>query len=252
MRDNRGPARTISETKLSKLKQFGYKCRDCRQVVPSGARVCPSCKAFQDWRRFIAIGQTNLALLTAVISVATTFLTVAIPFLHQHSDPIRLILDHASDTEISVVARNTGNEGALLRLRMLRVGHADFNPFSFVEASNYIQLDLDHDGTYIEPGKEHKLVGRFKEPPASAPLCEFVEHQPFFEGLKELKESGGTFGDVQNSVYSKMACGVGLHETSFSNSQEFHFRPLNCSHFFQGVAVPCFLTEMYKALGMQQ
>src|SRR5712691_5323957 len=147
---------------MSKLRQFGHKCRDCQQVVPSGARVCPNCKAFQDWRRFIAIGQTNLALLTAVISVATTFLAVAIPFFKEQGYRIELFLDSASETQLSVVVRNTGNEGALLRLRMIRIGNSDFNPLSFVDASEYFQVDLDHDGVYIEPSKEEKLVARFK------------------------------------------------------------------------------------------
>jgi hypothetical protein len=216
--------------------------------VPSGARVCPNCKAFQDWRRFIAIGQTNLALLTAIISVATTFLTVAIPFFKQQGYRIELFLDNTSETQISVVARNTGNEGALLRLVMLRIGNSDFNPFSFVGASNYFQADLDHDGVYIEPGKEEKLVARFKSP-VSAPLCEYIKQQPFFEGLKEIKESGGTLGDAMTSEYDKMACAVGLHETSFNSSREFYFRPLNCSHF--GVLAPCMAAEMQKALGIQ-
>jgi hypothetical protein len=231
---------------MSKLRQFGHKCRDCQQVVPSGARVCPNCKAFQDWRRFIAIGQTNLALLTAVISVATTFLAVAIPFFKEQGYRIELFLDSASETQLSVVARNTGNEGALLRLVMLRIGNSDFNPFSFVGASNYFEVALDHDGVYLEPGKEEKLVTRFKSQ-VSAPLCEYIQQQPFFNGLKEIEDGGGTLGDAMTSVYGKMACAVGMHETSFNSSREFYFRPLNCSNF--GILVPCVTTEMQKALG---
>jgi hypothetical protein len=216
--------------------------------VPSGARVCPNCKAFQDWRRFIAIGQTNLALLTAVISVATTLLTVAIPFFKQQGYQIELFLDSASETQLSLVVRNTGNEGALLRLQMLRIGNSDFNPFSFVDASNYFQVELDHDGVYVEPGKEEKLVARFRSQ-VSAPLCKYLKQQPFFNGLKELKDRGGTIGDAMTSVYEKMACAVGLHETSFRSSREFYFRPLNCSHF--GILNPCMTTEMQKALGLK-
>jgi RNA polymerase subunit RPABC4/transcription elongation factor Spt4 len=233
---------------VSKLRQFGHKCRDCRQIVPSGARVCPNCKTFQDWRRFIAIGQTNLALLTAIISVATTFLAVAIPFFKQQGYRIELFLDNASETRMSVVARNTGNEGALLRLRMLRIGNSDFRPFEFVGASNYFQVELDHDGVYIEPRKEEKLVARFKSP-VSSPLCEYIKGQPFFKGLKEMKESN-TVGDAMTSVYAKMACAVGLHETSFGSSREFYFRPLNCSDFGD-ILGDCMTTEMLKALGKQ-
>jgi hypothetical protein len=81
------------------------------------------------------------------------------------------------------------NEGALLRLVEFRIGNANSNAFEF-GASNYVQVDLDHDGEYIAPGKEQRLVARFKKSPVSAPLCEFIEKQPFFEGLKEMKDSG--------------------------------------------------------------
>jgi hypothetical protein len=130
--------------------------------------------------------------------------------------------------------------------RTLRIGNSDFRPFEFFGASNYFQVDLDHDGVYIEPGKEEKLVARFKSP-VSAPLCEYIKGQPFFEELKEMKESN-TVGEAVTSVYAKMACAVGLHETSFSSSREFYFRPLNCSEFGD-ILANCMTTEMLKAIG---
>jgi hypothetical protein len=131
---------------------------------------------------------------------------------------------------------------------MLRIGNSDFRPFELFGTSNYFQVELDHEGVYIEPGKEEKLVARFKSP-VSAPLCEYIKGQPFFEGLKEMKPSN-TVGDALTSVYAKMACAVGVHETSFGSSREFYFRHLNCSDF-GGVLADCMTTEMLKALGIR-
>jgi RNA polymerase subunit RPABC4/transcription elongation factor Spt4 len=221
---------------VSKLRQFGHKCRDCRQVVPSGARVCPNCKAFQDWRRFVAIGQTNLALLTAIISVATTFLAVAIPFFKKQGYQIELFLVSTSETQISVVVRNTGNEGVLFSLRNLRIGNSDFN-------SSYFLVDLDHDGVYLQPSREEKVVAGFKSE-VSTPLCEYMHQQAFFSGFKEIKDRDGTIGDAMKGVSEKIACEVGLHETSFNSSREFYFRPFDCGNF--QFVNSCAWTELKK------
>lgn len=228
------------ETKVSKLRQFGHKCRDCRQVVPSGARVCPNCKAFQDWRRFVAIGQTNLALLTAIISVATTFFTVAIPFLKQQGYQIELFLVSTSETQLSVVVRNTGNEGVLLSLRDLRIGRIGNS-----DLSNSFQVKLDHDGAYLQPGKEEKLVAGFKSE-VLAPLCGYMQQQAFFNGFKEIKDRRGTYGEAMQGVSDKIACHVGLHETSFNSSREYYERPFDCGNF--QLVNSCVWTEMNKAL----
>ena len=213
------------ETKVSKLRQFGHKCRDCRQVVPSGARVCPNCKAFQDWRRFVAIGQTNLALLTAVISVATTFLAVTIPYLKQQGYQIKLFLVSTSETQLSVVVGNTGNEGVLLSLQNLRIGRIGNS-----DLSNSFLADLDHGGVYVQPGKEEKLVAGFKSE-VSAPLCGYMHQQAFFNGFKEIKDRRGTTDEAMQGVSDKIACEVGLQETSFNSSREFYFRPFDCGNF---------------------
>lgn len=226
------------ETKVSKLRQFGHKCRDCRQVVPSGARVCPSCKAFQDWRRFVAIGQTNLALLTAIISVATTFFAVAIPFLKQQGYQIELFLVSTSETQLAVVVRNTGNEGVLLSLqdlRIERIGNSD--------SSNSFHVNLVHDSVYLQPGKEEKLVAGFKSE-VLAPLCGYMQQQAFFKGFKEIKDRRGTYGEAIQGVSDKIACDVGLQGTSFISSREYHLRSFDCGNF--QLINSCVWTEMNK------
>ena len=83
----------------------------------------------------------------------------------------------------------------------------------------------------------------------SAPLCEFLTRQQFFNRLKEINDSKGTFGEAMSSVYDRMVCAVGVRETSFSSEREFRVIPLNCSML--GPVIPCMLTEMEKAFGIQ-
>lgn len=57
---------------------FYKRCPECFETLPFKARICPSCRSFQDWRRYVSIGQINIALLVALLSIATA-LTALIP-----------------------------------------------------------------------------------------------------------------------------------------------------------------------------
>jgi len=52
-------------------------CLVCGNNIPASANKCTHCNSFQNWRRFIHFSSTILALLVALVSVATT----AIPIL---------------------------------------------------------------------------------------------------------------------------------------------------------------------------
>jgi hypothetical protein len=52
-------------------------CRECAEWIPEKASLCSTCKSYQNWKRFISLPTTSIALLTALISV----LTVSIPQL---------------------------------------------------------------------------------------------------------------------------------------------------------------------------
>lgn len=46
-------------------------CRTCREPIRRGARKCVRCDSFQDWRRFMSVSTSALALLIALISVVS-------------------------------------------------------------------------------------------------------------------------------------------------------------------------------------
>lgn len=45
------------------------RCIECFRTLHKKARICTNCNSYQDWRRFISIGNTTIALLIALISV---------------------------------------------------------------------------------------------------------------------------------------------------------------------------------------
>lgn len=52
-------------------------CRICREEIKEGAKKCTNCGAFQNWRRFIDLGNSTLALVIALFSVAS----IGVPYL---------------------------------------------------------------------------------------------------------------------------------------------------------------------------
>ncbi|MBS7837231.1 hypothetical protein [Wohlfahrtiimonas chitiniclastica] len=52
-------------------KESKRKCIECASQINKDAIVCMNCKAYQNWRRFIPVGNTTLALAIAFISVLT-------------------------------------------------------------------------------------------------------------------------------------------------------------------------------------
>jgi hypothetical protein len=65
-------------------------CRQCREPIRKGARICRECKSYQDWRGYLSVSTTVLALLIALISVATSAAPVVYHWLGM--DRSRLIV----------------------------------------------------------------------------------------------------------------------------------------------------------------
>jgi hypothetical protein len=138
------------DSNVSRLKLItGRKCRECLQTVPSGARLCPNCKAYQDWRRFMAIGQTNLALLVALFSVLTTLAAVIPPLLRSRDADIKLLFaGNSSDQSATFLARNNGRSGGIVRISSLIVSN-DLGGMMFDGPQ--------HDAQYIQADREVQL-----------------------------------------------------------------------------------------------
>jgi hypothetical protein len=55
----------------SETNRHKKRCRTCGEEIVESAQKCIHCDAYQDWRRYLAFSSTVLALLVALLSVAT-------------------------------------------------------------------------------------------------------------------------------------------------------------------------------------
>lgn len=78
--------------------------------LKKGALKCPSCGTFQDWRRFLTIGNASLGLVLAVISVTA----LALPAILELADP---------DAEVAVLRALPTNAG--YEMLLVNKGRAD-------------------------------------------------------------------------------------------------------------------------------
>jgi hypothetical protein len=93
-------------------------CTQCRAIIPSDARICNECKSFQDWRGYLSVSSTMLALLVALVSVVTTAAPVIVRELtplRSHvvaGSPVWNITENVS--QLSVIVTNVGTLPAAL------------------------------------------------------------------------------------------------------------------------------------------
>jgi hypothetical protein len=85
-------------------------CATCGLDIPSVARVCTHCDAYQDWRRHLSFSSTILSLLIALFSV----LTVLIPVLKDHV--------REKKSELAVSALNLSSREMSINEFLLLVG----------------------------------------------------------------------------------------------------------------------------------
>ena len=88
-------------------------CIQCAGTIPAKARLCAECGSAQDWRRFLTISSTMLALLVALISVSVPALNAAEKFSRQGS---RIVVSNplVHGQQISFVVTNLGLDPATL------------------------------------------------------------------------------------------------------------------------------------------
>jgi hypothetical protein len=200
------------------------KCIDCREDIAAGARVCHICKARQDWRRYLAFGQINLALLIALISVSTSFVNVALPFLKPQGSAIQLLFEAVQGNTYNFLARNIGRSGGVLRLEQLTIS-ANGN-----EYPQTLSLPLkDEAGTYIEPGREVRIAASLATDTDNN-ISAFIDESGVRERVAEDHPRFHGSG-LAVAYLNELSCAFSVKETSFNapvrDSKDF---PVNCRY----------------------
>ena len=88
------------------------KCRQCKQNIPKGARLCSKCNSYQDWRGYLSVSSTVLALLVALLSAATTAAPAIKKALHKPRPEIVVGQPYLDRGDLRVVISNQGDAPA--------------------------------------------------------------------------------------------------------------------------------------------
>jgi hypothetical protein len=89
-------------------------CPVCREPIRKGARKCIHCTSMLDWRGWLGISETALALLVALVSVlGASAPRVAELFTRDYSD-VRLNYRQVNSQYLELTAWNQGNKNGLL------------------------------------------------------------------------------------------------------------------------------------------
>ena len=87
-------------------------CRLCQETIHLDAVKCAKCQSYQDWRRYLTIGNTAFALLVALITVVTVagphFIDAIIQFLPPRANIRATITSSYRQEQIFMRATNTG------------------------------------------------------------------------------------------------------------------------------------------------
>ena len=196
---------------MSKLKHVGRLCPDCRNPVPNKAKVCPTCRGYLDWRRYIGIGQTNLALLVAAFSVLTTLISVGVPWFHRRGPEIKFAVESLTDDKLTLLARNDGAGSGIFKVEGVDIIVKNISGKSFGD-TNYMVF-VFNDGLLIEPGKESRVVAQVSNKRnLSEDLCFILKRETYFDRATTKIEQWALDG------YNGLSCNLRMTETGLDAS----------------------------------
>jgi hypothetical protein len=87
-------------------------CKQCRNPIAAGAKICATCNCYQDWRSVVPISNTALALLTALVSTSAIAAPALYKFFHTPRSEATLSMPAVDGTTLRVVALNQGDAPA--------------------------------------------------------------------------------------------------------------------------------------------
>jgi hypothetical protein len=86
----------------------------CGLQIPNGARVCHYCGSHQDWRGYLNLSSTVLALLVALVSVLSTSIPVLFKAIQGEDSRLGFALPTMTADRILIVATNLGTRPGVI------------------------------------------------------------------------------------------------------------------------------------------
>lgn len=135
------------------------KCKACRNMLPdAAAKKCTHCNEFQNYRRYLYLSESCLALIIALISVTSVAIPKIIHSVQKIADSveIQILALHQESASIRLFAANSGNGRAAIGDILLVL------PAEVTEETGFPSVYLESDQSRIlEPssGEEFMLRG---------------------------------------------------------------------------------------------
>ncbi len=126
-------------------------CKVCKEEIRGGARICTTCGSFQDWRRFMNISSSFLALIIALISVVSLATPVLKEALRPNDASVKFYLIGPTQTgSILATAYNEGGEPSFFSttasvVMTNKYGHAILNYYCEIEGAEREVMTIEPD-----------------------------------------------------------------------------------------------------------
>jgi hypothetical protein len=102
-------------------------CAVCKEPIQAGALKCIHCESYLDWRGYLAVSQTTLALLIALISVVSSMVPPLVDWMSRHYSDIHAEVRQPYLDRLEISVANTGNRPGMLVSVSLAALKADGN-----------------------------------------------------------------------------------------------------------------------------
>jgi len=96
-------------------------CKQCRQPISTKARLCRHCHSFQDWRGYLSLSSTVLALFVALVSVASIAVPPMVSLLRGQRSAVRISNPVVRGEAIYITASNLGNSAGVIERASLSI-----------------------------------------------------------------------------------------------------------------------------------
>jgi RNA polymerase subunit RPABC4/transcription elongation factor Spt4 len=123
--------------------QAYVECHICKELIPSKALYCNGCKSYQPWLlRFFSFSSTNLALITAVLSLLVALGPRLDEVMHRNSDTAFTVTG-ADAKAIYVLVINSGRKASIIREGFLMLDNSTV-PVEFLHSNTQEGKNLIH------------------------------------------------------------------------------------------------------------
>lgn len=169
-------------------------CVVCKEEIKPAAKICNECNSYQDWRQYIAFGNTTLALIVALVSVLSISAKYITELLPKSNESIVLGMLEANAEILQRFAYNDGDTYGILQPSAVLTLH--LKDGTKVESGMSINPGINRDATslIIKPGEVNAYFASYAT--LDRPINKFgtlileCEFSFVVKGQREYKRSG--------------------------------------------------------------